>query len=444
MAGLTVHPGPPLAGRFEPPGDKSITHRAYLLGLLGEGETVVENANPGDDCERTLACAASLGAAVAREGGRVAIAGRGARLSEPDRVLDCGNSGTTLRLLAGALAPQPFLAVLCGDASLHRRPVGRVITPLRLMGAWLAARDGDRLPPLVVRGGALRPITYAAPVASAQIASCVLLAGLSAPGETAVELPGAARDHTERMLRAFGAEVTVSPRAGSGPRIAVRGPAPLRGTRVRVPGDFSAAAFGLAGAAARPGASVTACNDLLNPTRIAFLDVLERMGARVERTGLTEDAGEPRGDVTVTGPERLHGFDIPEEWVPRMIDEIPAWAIVACAARGRSRLRGAAELRLKESDRLRALAENLGSLGAVVTEREDGLDIEGGPLRGGTVAAGHDHRIAMAFAVLATLGREPIFIDDAASIATSYPAFAPTLEALGGRIERELEEHTSR
>ena len=436
---LIVHPGAPLEGSVRPPGDKSITHRAYVLGLVGEGLTVVESPNPGADCGATLACAARLGAAcdsfAAGTEARVEIRGCAGDLIEPDRVLECGNSGTTLRLMAGVLAAQPFLAVLSGDESLNRRPVARVIEPLRRMGATLTARDGDRLPPLVVRGGRLNGIRYDLPVASAQVASCVLLAALKAEGETEVTLPGPVRDHTERMLRAFGVKVESTARNGSGPRLRLAGPARPRATRLRVPGDFSAAAFFLAAAAATPGGSVTALGVGLNPTRTALLDALEQMGARVEVRALPEAGEEPVGHITVTGPERLRGIELPAEWVPRMIDEIPAWAIAAATAAGRSRLSGAAELRVKESDRLALLAANLGALGIVVRERPDGLEIEGATVAGGAVRTGGDHRIAMAFAVLGTRAAGPIAIDDASSIATSYPGFADALTALGGRME---------
>ena len=429
---LTVHPGAPLSGAVRPPGDKSITHRAYLLGLLSAGETVVEGANPGADCAASLACAERLGAVCLSEPARVTIRGRAGALAEPDRVLDCGNSGTTLRVLAGALAAQPFLAVLAGDASLHRRPVARVIEPLRRMGATLTARDGDRLPPLVIRGGPLTAIRYDLPVASAQVASCVLVAALGAAGETEVTRPGPARDHTERMLRAFGVTTEVTPRAGLGPRIRLAGPAVPHGARVRVPGDFSAAAFFLAAAAATPGATVTARGVSLNPTRTALLEALEQMGARVMRRLLPAVGEEPLGDVTVTGPERLRGMDLPLEWVPRMIDEIPAWAIAAATAAGRSRLAGAAELRVKESDRLALIAANLGALGIEVRERPDGLEIEGGTIGGGRVRSDGDHRIAMAFLALGTRAQGPVTVDDTASIATSYPGFLEALAALGG------------
>ena len=258
---------------------------------------------------------------------------------------------------------------------------------------------------------------------------------MAATGETEITLPGLARDHTERMLGAFGVAIESTARNGSGPVLRLRGPAHPRGARVRVPGDFSAAAFFLAAAAATPGARVTALGVSLNPTRTGLLDALERMGASVERRPLPDAAGEPSGDVTVSGPERLRGLELPPEWVPRMIDEIPAWAIAAATAAGRSRLSGAGELRLKESDRLALLTANLSALGVAVSERPDGLEIEGGEVAGGAVSTRGDHRMAMAFAALATRARGPITIDDAASIATSFPGFLHALGSLGGGVE---------
>jgi 3-phosphoshikimate 1-carboxyvinyltransferase len=430
---LIVEPGPGLSGAFTPPGDKSITHRAWLLSLLAEGETVVSGANRGADGEGTLRAVQALGVQVSGPPDARTLTGLGGRLREPDAVLDCGNSGTTLRLLAGVLAAQPFLSVLSGDDSLRRRPVARVIEPLRAMGATLFARDGDRLPPLVIRGARLAAVRRTLPVASAQVASCVLLAGLSADGETSVEIPGPARDHTERLLRAAGVEVAQTALASGGRRVSVRGPALPRGLRLRVPGDFSAAAFFLAAAAATAGSRVTANGVGLNPTRTGLLDVLERMGARVERSAMRIEAGEEVGDVTVEGPASLVPFDVPAEWIPRLIDEVPAWVVVASAAAGVSRLAGAAELRVKESDRLHTLAMNLTALGIRARELPDGLEITGGRNAGGTVRAEGDHRIAMAFAVLGTRAASAVRIDDAASIATSYPGFVSTLVALGGR-----------
>ncbi|HKQ57188.1 MAG TPA: 3-phosphoshikimate 1-carboxyvinyltransferase [Candidatus Eisenbacteria bacterium] len=431
-ARLTVRPGRPLAGSFRPPGDKSITHRAYLMGLVATGETVVVDPNPGADCEATLACAGILGATVSRRDQTVTIAGTSGTLREPDRVLDCGNSGTTLRLLAGVLASQPFFSVLAGDESLHRRPVARIVEPLRTMGAQLWARDGDRLPPLAIRGGALAAIEYRVPVASAQVASCILLAALAAPGRTVVTMPGAARDHTQRMLGAFGVKVEV---ALDGRSIALNGPASLLGTQVRIPGDVSAAAFFLAAAATIPGASVTARDVSVNPTRAGLLAVMERMGARVERARPREEGGDPIADVTVTGPARLEAIDIQPDEVPSLIDEVPAWAVLATAARGTSRIAGAAELRVKESDRLAALARNLGRLGITVEETRDGLAVTGGEPRGGTVDAEEDHRIAMAFAILGARAAGPVTITGAGGIPTSYPDFLTTFAALGGEVE---------
>ncbi len=431
---LVVSPGPPLAGEFTPPGDKSITHRAILFGLLADGETVIDGPNPGADCLSSLACAEALGAIPRVEPGRFTVRGGAGALREPAGVLDCGNSGTTLRLLAGMIASQPLFAVLAGDGSLNRRPVARVVDPLRRMGATLTARGGDRLPPLAIRGGALAPIQIDLAVASAQVATCLLLAGLSTRGTTSVALPGPARDHTERMLPAFGVPVESTPNPGAGPRLAVRGPVVPRATRLRVPGDFSAAAFFLAAAAGTPGARVTARGVSLNPTRTGLLDVLAAMGARVDIVAQGEQAGEPVGDITIVGPDALRAFDVPAGWVPRLIDEVPAWAVAASAARGVSRLEGAAELRVKESDRLAALARGLEGLGVRCTEHPEGLAIEGGPVAGGTVDALGDHRIAMAFAVLASRATGPVTIDDAACISTSYPGFGVTFVGLGGRV----------
>jgi 3-phosphoshikimate 1-carboxyvinyltransferase len=442
-ASLTLRPGPALQGRLRAPGDKSITHRALLFGALADGRTEIENPNPGEDCAATLACLRALGVSSRATSGGLVVEGRAGRFEEPDRVLDCGNSGTTLRLLAGILAGQPFLSILTGDDSLRRRPVDRVVEPLRRMGARLHARGGDRLPPLVIHGGRLHAIEARLERDSAQVATAILLAGTFAAGETTVEL-GPARDHTERMLPGFGVPVRREEVPGSGrSRRTVRGPCTLRGASLRVPGDFSAAAFFLAAAAATPGARVTAEGVSLNPTRTGLLVALEEMGAQVERETLGEEAGEPVGDVTVTGPDRLRAVAIGPERLPTMVDEVPAWAVAAAAAQGTSVLRGAEELRLKESDRLAALATGLSRLGLAVTESSDGLAITGGLARGGTVDARGDHRIAMALAVLATRADEPVTILGAEGIPTSFPGFEAALAELGGRIERPARAVTS-
>ncbi len=429
---LTSRAAPGFGGRFQPPGDKSITHRAYLIGLLHQAPITIEHANPGADCLASLACVRALGARA--EPG--AVHGVGPRLEDPRRTLDCGNSGTTLRLLAGIAAGQPFASTLAGDASLNRRPVGRIVEPLRAMGADIHAAAGDRQPPLTVRGGALRGIEHRAPVASAQVLSCVVLAGLFARGTTAVELPGPARDHTERMLGSLGVPLDIEPRAGGGRRVAVTGPHELaaRPRHWRIPGDFSAAAFFLAAAAGCPGARVTAVEVGLNPTRTGLLDVLERMGARITRSPVREEHGEPIGDVTVEGTDDLRAVEVAAEDLPRWIDEVPAWIVAAAVARGTSRISGASELRVKESDRISALASGLASVGISVRESPDGLEIVGGRPQGGRVDARGDHRVAMAFAVLGLHARSPIRVDDVAAIETSFPGFAGTFAELGGNL----------
>jgi 3-phosphoshikimate 1-carboxyvinyltransferase len=421
-ARLEIRPGRPLTGEFRPPGDKSVTHRAMLLGLLARGTSRIVNANPGRDGLATLAACEALGARVVRASDAIEIEGRDFALGEPEHVLDCGNSGTTLRLLAGVLASQPFVSVLQGDASLNHRPVARVIDPLQKMGASLWARGGDAYPPLAIRGGRLRGIDYVLPVASAQVSSCILLAGLAAEGDTIVTIPGDARDHTERMLHALGVPLVVEVDGNGGRRVLLKGPARFDGASFRVPGDFSAAAFFLAAAAATPDSRVTAAGVSLNPTRTGLLEVLERMGARVTRDNLRVEFGEDVGDVTVEGPARLEPFSIPPAWVPRLIDEVPAWMIAAASARGRSRLAGAGELRIKESDRLSAICANLAALGVQVAETDDGFEIEGGAPAGGPVDAQGDHRIAMAFAVLGARARGPVEVRGAEGIGTSYPA----------------------
>lgn len=424
-----------VSGAFTPPGDKSITHRAILFALLATGTTRITGANTGQDCGRTVDAAAALGAAVTARPGGWEITGSAGRWPAAERRLECGNSGTTLRLLAGIVAGRPGTTHLAGDASLSRRPMRRIAEPLARMGASVEGGGEHCTPPLVVRGAPLRGIDYAVPMASAQVATCTLLAGLSAGGTTRVTLPGPARDHTERMLPAFGVSLERTEHPGGGRSVRVTGGAPLTATGVAVPGDLSAAAFALAAAAAEPGARVTARRVNLNPTRAAFLDVLREMGAAVDVAPAGETAGEPWGDVTVTGPERLRAFDVPAAWLPRMVDEAPAWAIVAAAASGTSRLSGAGELRVKESDRIASLAAGLHALQIECEARADGLEVTGGTPRGGArIATHHDHRVAMAFAALGARLAEPVWFDDLSSVPTSDPAFFDTLAALGAEL----------
>ncbi len=417
---LVVAPGRPLRGSVRVPGDKSISHRAALFGGLAGGVTTVEGFLRAEDCLATLACVRALGARIDDDGDRLTI--HGGALAEPGDVLDVGNSGTTIRLLAGILAGQPFYSVVTGDASIRRRPMDRVATPLRLMGARIAGRDGGRFAPLSIDGGGLRAIVYDTPVASAQVKSAVLLAGLFAEGETVVREPALSRDHTERMLRAFGVAVQ-----RDGLAVGLRGPAPLRGAAVLVPGDLSSAAFFLAAAAFVPGSELTVTDVGLNPTRAGVLDALGQMGADIRVWGRRDVGGEPVGSVTVRGG-RLRGTVIGGELIPRAIDELPVLAVVACLADGETVIRDAAELRVKESDRIAALARELGRLGAAVEPQPDGLAIRGGGrFHGGRVQSGGDHRIAMALAVAGLCAEAPVTIDDTACIRTSFPEFEETL-----------------
>lgn len=438
MLRVGVKRGRPLAGTFAPPGDKSITHRAILFGLLADGTTRIRNANPGEDCAGSLRAACALGARAREVHSGWDVTGTGGNLHACVEPIDCGNSGTTIRLLAGIVAGQSFTSRFTGDASLTRRPMRRIAEPLIRMGASVHGQGEDCMPPLTVTGGALRGIDYRVPMASAQVATCTLLAALSASGVTRVTLPGPARDHTERMLPAFGVPLEVHPLASGGRQVTVSGGSRLVGAEVEVPGDFSGAAFFLAAAACEPGARVTARGVNLNPTRTGLLDVLHGMGVPVTIEHAREAAGEPVGDITVVGPERLRPFTVPAEWLPRMVDEAPAWAVLAAAADGVSQLTGAGELRVKESDRLASLAAGLRALGLSAVESAEGLAVTGGTPRGGTrIATHHDHRIAMAFAVLALRADEPVVFDDLASVPTSYPAFFDTLAGLGGTLVPE-------
>jgi len=408
------------------PGDKSISHRALLFAALARGESRIRGLLRAEDVHSTWRALERLGARVREEDGLVLVAPP-ERLSEPEDVIDCGNSGTSLRLLAGVLAGVPGLAVLTGDASLRRRPVRRVVDPLRRMGAELFARGGDRLPPLVVRGRALRGTRHLLEVASAQVKSALLLAGLFADGETAVVEPAASRDHTERMLRRMGARLAVR-----GLEVAIS-PGPLEGGEVDVPGDISSAAFFLCAAAALPGSEVTAVGVGTNPTRTGLLDVLSAMGADLAIRETRESAGEPRADVTVRGGE-LRATAIGGSLVPRLIDELPVIMVLATQARGRTVIRDAQELRVKESDRLAAMGETLAAAGARIELFEDGCAIEGPtPLAGVAVRTRMDHRIAMSMAVAQLFaGRSEVVLDDVACVATSFPGFFDILDGLAG------------
>ena len=426
---VTVEPARRLRGRLRVPGDKSISHRYAILAALADGTSTITGYSTGADCQSTLACLVALGVAVDRTAGdndaryAVSITGRGlGALAPPTDPLDTGNSGTTMRLLAGVLAAHPFDTVITGDASLQRRPMGRIIDPLEQMGARVEATDGR--PPLTIHGAALSGIDYAPPVASAQVKSAVLLAGLHARGTTSVREPVPTRDHTERALVAFGVDARRDADA-----VSVVGGHTLCAATLSVPGDASSAAFWAVAAAALPGSDVEIEAVGLNPTRIAFLDVLRRAGADVDAQVIDTVAGEPVGTIRVRHrPLRSLVIDVAE--VPALIDELPVLGALAVHG-GPVEVAGASELRHKESDRIAAFATGLRALGARVDERQDGFRVErDGELVGGTADAAGDHRLAMAFAVAALAGAQPSVITGSEAVEVSYPGFFAALDSL--------------
>ena len=429
---LGTQPARSLQGVVQVPGDKSISHRALLFGAIAEGTTRITGLLPAEDPLSTAACLRAMGVTIsAIEAGQlVSVEGVGLDgLREPEDVLDCGNSGTTMRLMLGLLAGRAGRHfVLTGDGSLRRRPMQRVGGPLAQMGALISGRSGGNLAPLAIRGQQLQGATIRTPVASAQVKSALLLAALTATGDTTVIEPVQSRDHSERMLRAFGAQLSVG---GPGlTEVTVTPGASLRGQDVIVPGDISSAAFWLVAGAITPGADLTVQNVGLNPSRTGVLDVLEQMGARIELLNGREVAGEPVGDLRVThGP--LKAFTIGADLIPRLVDEIPVLAVAACYAEGISRVTGAEELRVKETDRLAVMARQLGAMGARIEEFADGLTIEGGvPLQGAEVDSETDHRVAMSLAVAAQVAHGPTLLHRPGAAAVSYPGFWDDLERL--------------
>lgn len=445
----TVRTAPKIHCVLTVPGDKSISHRAALLGSLACGTTTIHNYSPGQDCQTTLQCVTELGARVERVAGVVLVHGAGAGgLKEPANVLDCGNSGTTMRLLSGVLAGQDFFSVLTGDESLRSRPMRRIAAPLRLMGATVDGREGGDRAPLTIRGGRLQALAqYHTPVASAQVKSCVLLAGLFASGMTTVIEPALSRDHTERMLPLFGANVEARDR-----QVSVLGGQELHATTLRVPGDISSAAFWLVLGAMVPGAEVTVLGAGLNPSRTGVINVLRRMGCRLEMNpaGAWAESGctcarpghgcagagpEPVADVRVTGGP-LSGVEIPPEEVLALLDEIPVLAVAAAIAKGTTVVRGASELRHKESDRIAATVENLRAMGASISEMPDGFIIEGtGRLTGANIRTRGDHRVAMAFAIAGLVAGGDTTLDDVECINISYPGFMEIVQQVSSRGE---------
>jgi 3-phosphoshikimate 1-carboxyvinyltransferase len=430
---ITVRPARNLRGSLQLPGDKSISHRYAMLSGIAEGSSRLENYSTGADCASTLACMRALGVKWSRmdgPGNVIEVQGSGFSLSQPPAPLDCGNSGSTIRMLSGIVAGQRFTSEMIGDESLSRRPMERIIKPLSMMGAKIESQQGN--PPLRITGGSLKPIDYKMPVASAQVKSCVLFAALFADGETSVEEPLRTRDHTEVALRAFGTHVDRKA-LGSGAEVRIRGGQHLRGLNALIPGDLSSAAFFLCAAALFPGSQLTISNLLMNPTRTRLLDILMQMGLRISVTQLEEINGELVGSLQVEGGG-LKGAIIAGADTAAVIDEIPVLAAIAPFTEHGIEVRDAKELRVKESDRIAALASNLRQMGADVDEREDGLKIPGKQsLHGAEIDSLGDHRIAMAFAVAALRGQGDTLIRGAEAAAISFPAFFHTLEELTER-----------
>ncbi len=427
---ITVEKARGLGGRIKVPGDKSISHRALLLGAIAEGTTRIRNFLPAADCLATLACVRGLGIEVERlSETELIVQGRGLHgLREPRDVLDCAGSGTTMRLLAGILAGQPFYSVLMGNEQLRRRPMARIVEPLRQMGATVLGRDNGRLPPLTILGGNLHGIEYRLPVASAQVKSAILLAGLYADGPTVIHEPGPARDHTERMLAAMGANIQYPISNITG--ITLRGDTELSSLDIVIPGDISSAAYFIAAACLVPGSEVVVVGVGVNPTRVGFLDALRAMGADIVVENQREVSGEPVADVVVRAGN-LKGIEVRGDRVPRMIDEFPILAVVASQAEGTTMVGDAAELRVKETDRIANIAVELRKLGARIEERPDGFVVEGPtPLVGTQVNSHGDHRLAMSLAIAGLVAEGKTTVEGAECIADSFPGFEKTLRAL--------------
>ena len=419
-----------LKGNISIPGDKSISHRALMLGAIAQGQTNIQGLLLGEDPRSTARCFSFLGANISQlNTDLVEVHGVGVgNLTEPSRVLDCGNSGTTMRLMLGILAshPEHFFTVT-GDSSLVQRPMSRVIQPLTQMGGQIWGRKGNSLAPLAIQGQKLRPIHYHSPIASAQVKSCILFAGLMTEGKTTVTEPALSRDHSERMLKAFGAEIQVDPETNS---VTVTGPAKLKGQDVVVPGDISSAAFWLVAAAIVPGSELVIENVGVNPTRTGILEVLEIMEANIIQENQRIVAGEPVADLRVRYSP-LKACEISGSIIPRLIDEIPILAVAAMFAKGTTVIRDAAELRVKESDRLAVMATQLQKLGAIITELPDGLEITGGiSITGTDVESDGDHRIAMSLAIAALNATGITNIHQAEAASISYPNFAKTLQQI--------------
>ena len=426
---LTIRQARQIGGETTVPGDKSLSHRAVLFSALADGTTAISNFLPGEDCVCTMRALQAMGCAIEAESKtRLIVHGTAGKLQPPLEPLDCGNSGTAMRLMAGILAAQPFKTRLIGDASLSSRPMKRIVDPLRKMGAKISGRGDKQTAPLEIEGASLTGIEYTMPVASAQLKSCLLLAGLFASGTTSVTEKTASRDHTERLLAHFHAPPVIETN-GKSRTIRVRGGTRLHANDFSVPGDFSSAAFWIVAAAALPGADLTITNLGTNRTRTGLLSVLLRMGAHMNES-ISDSSYEPVGTVRVYG-RKLRGTKIAGEEIANVIDELPIIAVAGALAEGVTEIRDAKELRVKETDRITAMAENLRQFGVEVDEHDDGMTIHGGAtLKGARVASRGDHRIAMASAILGLFAKGETTIEDTGCIATSYPTFRDDLTKL--------------
>ncbi len=429
MASLTISPGGPLRGTLSVPGDKSITHRAVILSALAEGESSVRGYSRGEDCLRMVQAFRSLGVPIEEEPDCLRVRGKGLwGLRESSDCIDCGNSGTAIRLLAGLLAGQDFFTVLTGDESIRRRPMGRVIQPLRSMGADITGRQGGELAPLALAGSRLKGFSYRPPISSAQVKSSLLLAGLFAEGVTEISEPQQSRDHTERMFRYLQIPLEVQ---GTTCRIKGRPSSGWRDCRMTVPGDLSAAAFFMIGATVVPDSDVTILNVGVNPTRTGVIEILRSMGGNIEEFNPREESGEPVADLRIRSAP-LTGVHIDPALIPQTIDEFPILCVAAALAKGETVIRGAKELRVKESDRIHTMATELGKMGVKVSETEDGMSIQGradessltrGALQGAQLTSYGDHRVAMSLAIAGLRATASSQIQDTQCIDTSFPGF---------------------
>lgn len=421
-----IHNVQRLKGKLSIPGDKSISHRSVMFGAIARGTTTVSNFLKGEDCLSTISCFKELGINIEENGDTLIIEGKGwDQLKEPLNVLNVGNSGTTIRLMLGLLSGRPFHVTFIGDESISKRPMKRVITPLREMGAMIDGRNNGEYTPLSLRGGGLKPISYKLPIASAQVKSSIILAGLQVEGTTQVMEPAQTRDHTERMVRQFGGQIDIC-----GLTISVKGPQTLHGTHIKIPGDISSAAFFLVAGSIVPESKISLINVGLNPTRTGIIDVLTKMGANITIVPNEDADFEPVGEIIIESSQ-LNGTVIEGSLIPRLIDEIPIIALLATQANGKTIIKDAQELKVKETNRIDTVVNELLKLGADITATEDGMIINGPTnLYGGHVASHGDHRIGMMLAVASLICKEEVILENSEAIAVSYPNFFDDLTAL--------------